>query len=468
MTAMTAIYMTAIYPGGAGAGRLLAHHHRRPGRHRRGTALALANRGLLRPRPQGHGPHLLQTRRLHDPVLFDPVRFGMPPNALPSTDSAQLLELIAARKLLDEATRGGVEVDLDRVDVVLGVASATELVVQMGSWMQRPIWRKAMLEDGLPEDEAEEICRDIADLYPAWQESTFPGLLVDVVAGRIAYRLDLGGSNFVVDAACASSLLALQASLHRLYLHESDMVLTGRVDALNDVMMFMCFSKTPAFSPTGDRRPFSDAADGTIVGEGVGMVALKRLDDAERDGNPIYAVIRGVGSSSDGRAASVYAPRSDPIPGSAPGPPRRRGGGRARPGNPVRPAARPPTPTSSCPAPCPRSRALIGPTRRFSVATTSSRSHSSVIAAIPALPVRLGSGAPTRTRLGVRPRPRFRLCICSPDGCSLPGRQSSFSNSNCPIPQQHPSPTSARVPRLLPKSGLITAEELFNLAMARQ
>ncbi len=201
----------------------------------------------------------------------------MPPNALPSTDSAQLLELIAARKLLDEATRGGVEVDLDRVDVVLGVASATELVVQMGSWMQRPIWRKAMLEDGLPEDEAEEICRDIADLYPAWQESTFPGLLVDVVAGRIANRLDLGGSNFVVDAACASSLLALQASLHRLYLHESDMVLTGRVDALNDVMMFMCFSKTPAFSPTGDRRPFSDAADGTIVGEGVGRAGSQRL-----------------------------------------------------------------------------------------------------------------------------------------------------------------------------------------------
>ncbi|BBZ77010.1 hypothetical protein MANY_23470 [Mycolicibacterium anyangense] len=246
-----------------------------------------------------------------EPVPFDPVKFGLPPNALPSTDSAQLLALIAARKVLDEATRSGVQVDLDRVDIVLGVASTTELVVQMGSRMQRPVWRKALLENGLSESEADEICSDIADSYPAWQESTFPGLLGNVVAGRVANRLDLGGSNFVVDAACASSLSALQAALHRLYLHESDLVLTGGVDALNDVMMYMCFSKTPAFSPTGDCRPFSDSADGTIIGEGVGMLALKRLEDAERDGDQIHAVIRGLGSSSDGRASSVYAPRSE-------------------------------------------------------------------------------------------------------------------------------------------------------------
>ncbi|MET0937190.1 MAG: beta-ketoacyl synthase N-terminal-like domain-containing protein, partial [Luteibacter sp.] len=246
-----------------------------------------------------------------DPVSFDPMRFGLPPNALPSTDSAQILALIAARKVLDEAMRGGTDIDLDRVDVVLGVASTTELVVQMGSRMQRPVWRKALLENGVPEDEAEDICQDIADLYPAWQESTFPGLLGNVIAGRVANRLDLGGCNFVVDAACASSLSALQAALHRLYLHESDLVLTGGVDALNDVMMYMCFSKTPAFSATGDCRPFSNGADGTIIGEGVGMLALKRLSDAERDGDHIHAVIRGLGSSSDGRASSVYAPRSD-------------------------------------------------------------------------------------------------------------------------------------------------------------
>ena len=77
---------------------------------------------------------------------------------------------------------------------------------------------------------------------------------------------------------------------------------------MNDIFMYMCFSKTPALSRTGDCRPFSDAADGTLLGEGMSMLALKRLADAERDGDRVYAVIRGIGSSSDGRSKSVYAP----------------------------------------------------------------------------------------------------------------------------------------------------------------
>src|SRR5690606_13624048 len=91
----------------------------------------------------------------------------------------------------------------------------------------------------------------------------------------------------------------------------SDLVITGGVDALNDIFMYMCFSKTPAMSPTGDCRPFAADADGTLLGEGIGMFALRRLADAERDGNPIYAVLRGIGSSSDGKAKSIYAPRAE-------------------------------------------------------------------------------------------------------------------------------------------------------------
>ena len=246
-----------------------------------------------------------------DPVPFDPVKFGLPPASLQTTDSAQILALIAAKQVLDKVTGGREDFDLDRTDIILGVASTTELVVQAGARLQGPVWRKAMLENGLSEAEAEEISGDIAAHYPPWVESTFPGLLGNVVAGRVANRLNLGGCNFVIDAACASSLASLQSALHRLYLHEADTVITGGVDALNDVMMYMCFSKTPAFSKTGDIRPLSDGADGTLIGEGVGMVALKRLDDAERDGDDIYAVIRGIGSSSDGRASSVYAPRSE-------------------------------------------------------------------------------------------------------------------------------------------------------------
>ncbi|MCP4804403.1 MAG: hypothetical protein GY884_03560, partial [Proteobacteria bacterium] len=163
---------------------------------------------------------------------------------------------------------------------------------------------------GLTEDKVKEFSEYIASGYQPWQESTFPGLLGNVVAGRIANRLDLGGTNCVVDAACASSLAALDIAVNELYLGQSDVVITGGVDTLNDILMFMCFSKTTALSPSNDCRPFSDKADGTMLGEGIGMVALKRLEDAERDGDTIYGVIKAVGSSSDGRAKSIYAPVS--------------------------------------------------------------------------------------------------------------------------------------------------------------
>ena len=246
------------------------------------------------------------------PTAFDPLEFGIPPATLPATDTAQLLALIVAKQVLEEAQRTRFNaIDKSRISVILGVGSTTELVGQLGSRLQRPVWIKALREAGLAEDETQAICDRIAANYVPWQESSFPGLLGNVVAGRIANRLDLGGTNYVTDAACASSFSALQGALNELTLGQSDLVITGGVDALNEILMYMCFSKTPAFSPTGDCRPFSDQADGVIIGEGLGMFALRRLADAERDGNTIYAVIQGIGSSSDGRSTSVYAPRPE-------------------------------------------------------------------------------------------------------------------------------------------------------------
>src|SRR5262249_22582420 len=136
----------------------------------------------------------------------------------------------------------------------------------------------------------------------------FPGLLGNVAAGRIANRLDLGGTNCVVDAACASSLSALHLATLELASGRCDMALSGGLDTFNDIFMYMCFSKTPALSPTGSARPFDTKADGTILGEGLGVLVLKRLADAERDRDKIYAVIKSIGSSSDGKGNAIYAP----------------------------------------------------------------------------------------------------------------------------------------------------------------
>ncbi len=228
-----------------------------------------------------------------------------------STDSVQLLALTVAKQVLEDCCDFST-VDKDRIAVILGVASATELVSTMSGSLQRPIIEKTLRASGLPEKQVDAICDRISRCYVDWTESTFPGLLGNVVAGRIANRFDLGGMNCVIDAACASSLAAMKMAIDQLWTGAADMVITGGVDAINfDIFMYMCFSKTLAMSRTGDCRPFSDNADGTMLGEGIGMFALRRLEDAERDGDHIYAVLRGIGGSSDGRAKSIYAPRSE-------------------------------------------------------------------------------------------------------------------------------------------------------------
>ena len=243
------------------------------------------------------------------PTSFDPLSFGVPPNSLSTTDTAQLLALVAARNVLDDIERETKSpLDKSRASVILGVAATTELVGQMMGRLQRPTWVKGMREAGLDEAQVQNIADRISSNFVEWRETTFPGLLGNVVAGRIANRLDFGGSNYVTDAACASSLSAMQIALHELHAGDSDLVLTGGVDALNDIFMYMCFSKTPALSPSGDCRPLSADADGTMLGEGVGMLALRRLSDAERDGNRIHAIVKGLGGGSDGRSTAVYAP----------------------------------------------------------------------------------------------------------------------------------------------------------------
>jgi len=246
------------------------------------------------------------------PVSFDPTEFGIPPSCLEATDTSQLLGLIVAQKALENSGYGaGKKFNRDKTSVILGVTGTQELVIPLGARLGHPIWRRALQDSGINPVKTEEVIQKISDSYVSWQENSFPGLLGNVVAGRICNRLDLGGTNCVIDAACASSMSAIHLAVMELVSGRSDMVITGGVDMLNDIFMHMCFSKTMVLSPTGDSRPFSKNADGVVLGEGIGMFVLKRLDDAEKDGNRIYAVIKGVGTSSDGKSQSIYAPRAE-------------------------------------------------------------------------------------------------------------------------------------------------------------
>jgi len=242
-------------------------------------------------------------------VEFDPLEFGILPNALEATDTSQLLGMYVAAQALRDAGYGE-DHDFNRemVSVILGITGALELVVSLGARLGHPHWKKALREAGVDDVTAADVVNRIGDAYPEWQESSFPGLLGNVVAGRISKHLNLGGTNCVVDAACASSLSAMEMAILELQTGKSNMVVCGGADTFNDIFMYMCFSKTPALSPTGEVRPFDQKGDGTMLGEGLGIVVLKRLEDAKKDNDKIYAVIRGLGSSSDGKGGAVYEP----------------------------------------------------------------------------------------------------------------------------------------------------------------
>ncbi|WP_063759893.1 type I polyketide synthase [Streptomyces sclerotialus] len=245
------------------------------------------------------------------PVEFDPVAFGLRPSVVEATDTAQLLALVATRRLLDDlaSARPG-SPDRERVSVYLG-SVAIQLMGEMSVRIGRPTWHKVLREHGIPEERTQAICDRIASHCVPWQAATFPGLLGSVVAGRVANVFDLHGANFTVDAACATSLASLSVAVDDLTLGRSDLVITGGVDTLNDPMTYIAFSKALALSRTGECRPFAEGADGTLLGEGVALLALRRLADAERDGDRIYAVIRGIGASSDGSGTAIYAPLAD-------------------------------------------------------------------------------------------------------------------------------------------------------------
>ncbi len=241
---------------------------------------------------------------------FNPMEYGLPPNILEITDVAQLLSLIVAKDVLEDAGIGPDSgYDSQKIGITLGVGGGQKLLAPLVSRLQYPILQKVLKSSGVADEDVDVIIDKFKKAYVGWEENSFPGMLGNVIAGRIANRFDFGGMNCVVDAACAGSLAATRMALTELLDGRSEVMVTGGVCCDNSIVMYMSFSKTPAFTDAECVQTFDEKSRGMLVGEGLGMVALKRLEDAERDGDRIYSVIKGVGASSDGKFKSIYAPR---------------------------------------------------------------------------------------------------------------------------------------------------------------
>jgi acyl transferase domain-containing protein/NAD(P)H-dependent flavin oxidoreductase YrpB (nitropropane dioxygenase family) len=239
-------------------------------------------------------------------IPFDPIRYGMPPSSLPSIEPAQLIALEVVRNALSDAGYAERPFPREQTSVILGMGGgAAQLAMGFAFRSYLP-----MLDTVMP-DAGRQAMQSCQGLLPDWTEDSFPGFLLNVTAGRIANRLNLGGANYTVDAACGSSLAAAALAVRELETGAADMVVLGGVDTVQNPFTYLAFSKTQAFSPRGRCRPFDSSADGIVISEGVAALVLKRLADAERDGDRIYAVIKGVGASSDGRARGLTAPVVD-------------------------------------------------------------------------------------------------------------------------------------------------------------
>ena len=242
---------------------------------------------------------------------FDWRRWKIPPGSLNQIDDTQLWAVTVSAAALEQAGymgEGSRELPKSRT----GVIFANALGGENRNLSNHRVWadqfaRHAVESGGMPKEGQEAFKAAILEGLPKVTEDTMPGELANVVSGRVANLLDLQGPNYSTDAACASTFAAILDACRLLQTRQVDMMVAGASDRTMDPATFAKFSAIGALSPSHS-TPFDSKANGFVMGEGSGALALKRLSDAIRDGDPIQAVIRGVGASSDGRGKGITAP----------------------------------------------------------------------------------------------------------------------------------------------------------------
>ncbi|HEV7859848.1 MAG TPA: beta-ketoacyl synthase N-terminal-like domain-containing protein [Pyrinomonadaceae bacterium] len=244
---------------------------------------------------------------------FDPLKYGVMPNSVDGGEPDQFLALRVAHEALADAGYLHELADPTRVEVIIGrgtyINRGFTTVVQHGIVVNQVLKILKQLHPEHTEAELQAIKAELKASLPPFNAEMSPALVPNVMSGRIANRLDLMGANYTVDAACASSHIAVERGMQDLLGRKCDMALIGGVHCSTPAPILMIFSQLNALSRSGQLRPFDKDADGTMLGEGLGFIVIKRRADALRDGDRIYAIIKGFGTASDGRALGLLAPR---------------------------------------------------------------------------------------------------------------------------------------------------------------
>jgi acyl transferase domain-containing protein/3-hydroxymyristoyl/3-hydroxydecanoyl-(acyl carrier protein) dehydratase len=226
---------------------------------------------------------------------LDPEGLDLDPGLIIGLDPMFHLALHAGRQAWRDARTAGV--NRHRVGVILGNIA---LPTDQASALACEILGRTF-EEGLMGPSADLVASPVHPLNRS---------VAGLPAGLLARALGLGGGSYSLDAACASSLYALKLAADELIAGRADAMLTGGLSRPSCLYTQMGFSQLRALSPSGRCSPFDSGADGLVVGEGAGVVVLKRLDDALRDGDTIHAVLAGIGLSNDVRGG-LLAPNSE-------------------------------------------------------------------------------------------------------------------------------------------------------------
>jgi acyl transferase domain-containing protein/phosphopantetheinyl transferase len=247
------------------------------------------------------------------PVCFNPADVGVIPITAIHGEPEQFLALMVAHGAMGDAGYLDRTANRDRTEVILGRGNYLNrgilTMMQHVRGAETTLRMIKSFRPDLTDEELQEIKAEIKASLPIFNADTASTLIPNLTTGRIANRLDLMGANFTVDAACASTLVAAEIGVRDLLTQKCDLALVGGIYVSTDVGFQSIFCQLHALSRSSQIRPFDADADGLLLGEGAGCIVLKRLEDAERDGDRIYAVIKGVGTSSDGRGLGVLAPR---------------------------------------------------------------------------------------------------------------------------------------------------------------
>lgn len=250
---------------------------------------------------------------LGDLAQFNPLDYGVMPVAVDGGEPAHFLSLRMAHDSLVDAGYADRPFNRERAEVIFGYAN----YISPGNFnralhtvgIEQTLQIVKNLHPEYTIEELEALKRELIASLPPFGPDTVGSMLPNLVTGYVANRLNLMGANFTVDAACASALIAADLAVRDLHAKRCDLALVGAIHLATHVPFLSGFCHLNALSRQSHIRPFDANADGTLAGEGGGVVVLKRRADAERDGDRVYAVIKGIGTSSDGRAQGPFAPR---------------------------------------------------------------------------------------------------------------------------------------------------------------